>query len=187
MTGHLQVVPLLVQFSLFIILRMGFPESSVGKESTCIAGDLGLIPGLGQSPGKRERLPTPVFWPGEFLGLYSPWGKIFSHNFYWFLTDYIETCFMYHKLDPLQLYSSMICDNVINLCNYHNDQNLVYSTPSLWNTQFLRCFGNILLLPHLESAMACFLSLYTNLHLSAQFCTWYPSLSMILRWGCAHQ
>ena len=22
----------------------------------------------------RERLPTPVLWPGEFLGLYSPWG-----------------------------------------------------------------------------------------------------------------
>ena len=20
-------------------------------------------------------LPTPVFWPGEFLGLYSPWGR----------------------------------------------------------------------------------------------------------------
>lgn len=71
---------------------------------------------------------------------------------------------MYHKLGPLQLYSSMICDNVINLWNYHNDQNLVYSTPSLWNTQFLRCFGNILLPPYLELAMACFLSLYTNLH-----------------------
>ena len=23
---------------------------------------------------KRERLTTPVFWPGEFHGLYSPWG-----------------------------------------------------------------------------------------------------------------
>ena len=23
---------------------------------------------------KRERLPTPVFWPGEFHELYSPWG-----------------------------------------------------------------------------------------------------------------
>ena len=22
---------------------------------------------------RRERLPTPVFWPGEFHGLYSPW------------------------------------------------------------------------------------------------------------------
>ena len=24
---------------------------------------------------RRERLPTPVFWPGEFHGLYSPWGR----------------------------------------------------------------------------------------------------------------
>ena len=23
---------------------------------------------------RRERLPTPIFWPGEFHGLYSPWG-----------------------------------------------------------------------------------------------------------------
>ena len=28
----------------------GFPHSSVGKESVCNAGDLGLIPGLGRSP-----------------------------------------------------------------------------------------------------------------------------------------
>ena len=25
-------------------------------------------------PWRREQLPTPVFWPGEFHGLYSPWG-----------------------------------------------------------------------------------------------------------------
>ena len=25
-------------------------------------------------PWRRERLPTPVFWPGEFPGLYSSWG-----------------------------------------------------------------------------------------------------------------
>ena len=24
-------------------------------------------------PWRRDRLPTPVFWPGEFHGLYSPW------------------------------------------------------------------------------------------------------------------
>ena len=51
---------------------MGFPDSSVGKESTCNAGDLGSILGLG--PWRRERLLIPVFWPGEFHGLYSPWG-----------------------------------------------------------------------------------------------------------------
>ena len=89
---------------------MGFPDTSVGKESAWNAGDPGLIPGSGRSaregigyplqyswaslvapacnagdlgsiPGleRRERLPTPVFWPGEFWsgechGLYSPWG-----------------------------------------------------------------------------------------------------------------
>jgi len=28
------------------------PDSSVGKESACSAGDLGLIPGSGRSPGE---------------------------------------------------------------------------------------------------------------------------------------
>ena len=31
---------------------MGFPHSSVGKESACNAEDLGLIPGLERSPGE---------------------------------------------------------------------------------------------------------------------------------------
>ena len=29
---------------------------------------------VGTIPWRRERLPTPVFWPREFHGLYSPWG-----------------------------------------------------------------------------------------------------------------
>ena len=29
---------------------------------------------VGNIPWRRERLPTPVFWLGEFCGLYSPWG-----------------------------------------------------------------------------------------------------------------
>ena len=47
---------------------------SAGKPSTCNVGDHGSIPGLGRAPGERETLPTPVFWPGEFHGLYSPRG-----------------------------------------------------------------------------------------------------------------
>ena len=31
---------------------MGFPRSSVGKESACDAGDLGSIPGSERSPGE---------------------------------------------------------------------------------------------------------------------------------------
>ena len=49
---------------------MDFPFGSVGKESASNVGDLGLIPGLGRSPGEGEG--DPVFWPGEFHGLYSP-------------------------------------------------------------------------------------------------------------------
>ena len=34
----------------------------------------GLGPWVGKIPWRRERLLTPVCWPGEFHGLYSPWG-----------------------------------------------------------------------------------------------------------------
>ena len=86
-------------------LPLGFPHSSVGKESACSAGDPSLIPGSGRSPGEgignplqyswvspvaqmvkdlpamwetwvqslgwedpleKGKVPTPVFWPGEF-------------------------------------------------------------------------------------------------------------------------
>ena len=53
-------------------LGMGFPGGSDGTESVCNAGNLGLIPGIGRSPGEGKGYP--VFWPGEFHGLYSPWG-----------------------------------------------------------------------------------------------------------------
>ena len=89
---------------------MGFPDSSVGKESAYNARDHGSIPGPGRSPGegigytlqyswaslvaqlvknlpavqetwfgmipwRREWLPSPLFWSGEFYELYSPWGR----------------------------------------------------------------------------------------------------------------
>ena len=37
-------------------------------------GRPGFDPWVGKIPWRRERLPTPVFWPGEFHGLYSPGG-----------------------------------------------------------------------------------------------------------------
>ena len=66
---------------------LDFPCDSAGKESTCNVGDLGLISGLGRSPGEgkgyplhysgleNSKVPTPLFWSGEFQGLYSPWGR----------------------------------------------------------------------------------------------------------------
>ena len=37
--------------------QLGFPDGSVGKESTCNVGDQGLIPGLGRSPGEGKGYP----------------------------------------------------------------------------------------------------------------------------------
>ena len=42
---------------LFLKSVKGFPGSSVGKESACNAGDPGLIPGSGRSPGEGRRYP----------------------------------------------------------------------------------------------------------------------------------
>ena len=37
---------------ILLMIKRGFPDSSVGKESICNAGDPGLIPGLGRSAGE---------------------------------------------------------------------------------------------------------------------------------------
>ena len=60
----------------------GLPLWLRGKKSICnagVAGDIGLIPGAGSSPGGGHGKPTPVFLPGEFHGQrslagYSPLG-----------------------------------------------------------------------------------------------------------------
>ena len=41
---------------------MGFPDSSIGKESTCNAGDPNLIPGLGSSAGEGIGYPLQYSW-----------------------------------------------------------------------------------------------------------------------------
>ena len=38
-------------------------------------GRPGFDPWIGKIPWRRERRPTPVFWPGEFHGLYGPLGS----------------------------------------------------------------------------------------------------------------
>ena len=39
------------------LVYVDFPCGSAGKESSCNAGDLGLIPGLGRSPGEGKGCP----------------------------------------------------------------------------------------------------------------------------------
>ena len=40
----------------------GFPDSSVGKESTCNTGDSSLIPGSGRSAGEGTGCPLQYLW-----------------------------------------------------------------------------------------------------------------------------
>ena len=57
----------------------GFPGSLAGKESACNVGDLGLIPGLGRSPGRGHGNPLQYSYLENLHGQrslagYSPWG-----------------------------------------------------------------------------------------------------------------
>ena len=63
-----------------------FPDGSVGKESACNAGDLGLIPGLERSPGKRNGNPLQYpclgnpLWTEEPRGLQSMGSQRVGHD-----------------------------------------------------------------------------------------------------------
>ena len=46
---------------------MGFPCSSVSKESVCKAEDPGLIPGLGRSPGRGQSNPLQYSCLGNLM------------------------------------------------------------------------------------------------------------------------
>ena len=60
---------------------MGFPCGSAGKEYICLQRWIpGFDPWVGKIPWRWERLPTPVFWPGEFYGVYSPWSQRVGHD-----------------------------------------------------------------------------------------------------------
>ena len=57
----------IMSFILFIYVVM--------KISVCNPWERPVFnPWVGKIPWRRERLPTPVFWPGECHGLYSPQG-----------------------------------------------------------------------------------------------------------------
>ena len=51
------------------------PDSLIGEESSCNAGNPESTPGSGRSSGERDRLPTPVLLMAQLVNyLYSPWG-----------------------------------------------------------------------------------------------------------------
>ena len=56
----------------------------VENQRICLqCGTPAFNPWIGKIPGRRERLPSPVFWPGDFHGLYSPWDHRESDTTEW--------------------------------------------------------------------------------------------------------
>ena len=76
----------------------GFPGGSDGKESSCNAGDLGSIPGLGRSPGGGHGNTLQYFCPENphgqrSLAGYSLWGQ---KELY--MTEWLSTAQHYYLL-----------------------------------------------------------------------------------------
>ena len=102
----------LLKNQLFIIqssLICNFPGGSDGKESTCHVGDLGLVPGLGRSPGEGNSYP--LQYSGEVHGLYSPWGCKESDTTEWLSLAYVTNCFSlsaFNILSPSLVFALLI-------------------------------------------------------------------------------
>ena len=66
-----------------ILRTLGFPVVQLVKNSPEM-WETWVQSLVGKIPQRKERLPTLVSWPGEFHGLYSPWGHKESER----LSDY---------------------------------------------------------------------------------------------------
>ena len=89
------------QFDLWFLYL--FPCGSAGKESACKCRRPGFDPWVGKIPWRKERLPTPVFRPGEPHGLYSPWGRKELDTTEWLS---LSSAFSKHNLD---VWKFMVC------------------------------------------------------------------------------
>ena len=90
---------------------LGFLCGSAGKESACNEGDLGSIPGFGRFPWRRERLPTPVFWPREFHGVAKT--QTWLNNFHFPITQLCQFT------QPFNLLTVIDCRMHHDLYFYH--------------------------------------------------------------------
>ena len=55
---------------------MGFPDSSVGKESACNGEDAGSIPGLGRSLGEGIGYPLQYSWAALVAQMVKNWPAV---------------------------------------------------------------------------------------------------------------
>ena len=73
-------------------------------------GKPGFSPWVGKIPCRRERLPIPGFWPGEFHRLYRAWGRKESDMTEWLSLWHINiySCIYFGKVS-LQSFTCIFC------------------------------------------------------------------------------
>ena len=82
--GSITFIVLMVISVCSCSLALGFPCGPAIKSQLPPAMRETWVPSLGQeNPPKKGKLTTPVFWPGEFHGRYSPWGGKESDRTEW--------------------------------------------------------------------------------------------------------
>ena len=79
-----------IQSSAFIFQEMGFPCGSAVNESTCNAGDLSSIPGLGRCPGEGKDYPLQYSGLENSMdcivhGVSKSWTQLSDFHFHTFL------------------------------------------------------------------------------------------------------
>ena len=73
-----------------LVISMGFPGGSAVKNPPAIIGDVGLIPGLGRSPGERNGSPLQYSclgnpmdrgaWQAAVHGVAKRWTRLSTHT-----------------------------------------------------------------------------------------------------------
>ena len=116
---------------------LGLPWCSAGKESACNAGGLGLIPGLGRSPGEGKGYPLQCSGLGEFDGLYSPWGCKES--------DTAEKVSLSHSRHFYYSFITNRCQEKNTVCfviwsSDRHDRSPLYPSCGLASQEFAFCF-----------------------------------------------
>ena len=110
------------------------------KESACNAEDLGLIPGLGRSPGEGNDYPLLYSCleismdRGAWLATYSPWGPWVGHD--WTTNTFIKYVFYKSFLPvyrlPSHFLGSIFCREVffsLNLMKSNYQLSLSWTVP----------------------------------------------------------
>ena len=107
---------------MWLTLRVGW-ASLVTQLVKNPPGRTGLNPWVGKIPWRRERLPTPVFWPGEFhapsMGSQSQTWLSGFHSVSYSNTFLWPTAIHHCQINvPMLFWQSSGCMVYVELCNF---------------------------------------------------------------------